>query len=176
MAPTLRNRVECTRKQVTIEVEEIPIQPMEFYFIRDDLLGDSCKRCALTAAFTQKNVKKSKPEDDFEVEKILDHMVEMVEAGKKRQRTEFYFVRWLGYGPEDDTWEPRENLRGCPEKIKEFEESRGTTSSAKKAKVTKPAAKAVKAVKAVKPAKRAQDKMLSDDEEVDAEFGEPVGS
>ncbi|EPS58007.1 chromomethylase, partial [Genlisea aurea] len=29
-------------------------------------------------------------------------------------------IRWKGYGPGDDTWEPLEGLSGCKEKLKEF--------------------------------------------------------
>ncbi|CAM0953312.1 unnamed protein product [Alopecurus aequalis] len=31
-----------------------------------------------------------------------------------------YVVQWKGYGPEEDTWEPIQNLSNCPLKIKEF--------------------------------------------------------
>jgi hypothetical protein len=32
-----------------------------------------------------------------------------------------YRVRWLGYGEDDDTWEPKRNLTNVHEKIAEFE-------------------------------------------------------
>ena len=34
----------------------------------------------------------------------------LVDAGVDDQGNELYKVRWAGYGPEDDTWEPSENL------------------------------------------------------------------
>ncbi|XP_044297712.1 M-phase phosphoprotein 8 isoform X4 [Varanus komodoensis] len=53
-------------------------------------------------------------EDDvYEVEKILD--VKTDEDGKI-----VYKVRWKGYSPEDDTWEPEEHLEDCREVLLEF--------------------------------------------------------
>ena len=51
-------------------------------------------------------------EPEFEVQEILD--CKRV-AGKLR-----YLVRWEGYGPEDDTWEPLVHLPRAKEAIEEF--------------------------------------------------------
>ncbi|XP_061484591.1 M-phase phosphoprotein 8 isoform X2 [Rhineura floridana] len=52
-------------------------------------------------------------EDDvYEVEKILDVKTE---DGKI-----LYKVRWKGYSPDDDTWEPEEHLEDCREVLLEF--------------------------------------------------------
>jgi len=50
---------------------------------------------------------------EFEVEEILDR--------KQKGRKVLYFVKWKGYGMDDATWEPKENLGNAPEIIKEFE-------------------------------------------------------
>jgi hypothetical protein len=52
-------------------------------------------------------------ENVFEVEAILA-MRKM--KGQERQ----YLIRWKGYTPEWDTWEPIENLDGCQKLLDDF--------------------------------------------------------
>nr|XP_016848122.1 PREDICTED: M-phase phosphoprotein 8 isoform X1 [Anolis carolinensis] len=52
-------------------------------------------------------------EDVYEVEKILDVKTE---GGKI-----LYKVRWKGYPPDDDTWEPEQHLEDCREVLLEFQ-------------------------------------------------------
>ncbi|KAM0881728.1 hypothetical protein ACQ4PT_032774 [Festuca glaucescens] len=54
--------------------------------------------------------------DEFVVEKLL----EICYGGSGRKNGVYFKVQWKGYGPEEDTWEPIENLSDCPLKIKEF--------------------------------------------------------
>jgi len=54
--------------------------------------------------------------DEFVVEKLL----EICYGGSGRKNGIYFKVQWKGYGPEEDTWEPIENLSYCPLKIKEF--------------------------------------------------------
>ena len=51
-------------------------------------------------------------EEEFEVETILDSRL-------RRGRLE-YLVRWKGYTPEHDSWEPERNLENAPEQIVAF--------------------------------------------------------
>lgn len=51
----------------------------------------------------------------FTVERLLCHR-------KQRNKTEFV-VKWLGYGPEHNTWEPESNLITCDELIAEYWQS-----------------------------------------------------
>lgn len=67
----------------------------------------------------------------YKVESILDHRVvsrrvkKNTRGAKKRTLVTEYKVRWQGYGPQDDTWEPRENLLTCSDLIKEYKLSKG---------------------------------------------------
>ncbi|KNE88802.1 hypothetical protein PSTG_17762, partial [Puccinia striiformis f. sp. tritici PST-78] len=50
--------------------------------------------------------------DEWEVEEILD-------GRKKGKKTEF-LVSWKGFGPEEDSWEPEQNLQNCKELLEKF--------------------------------------------------------
>lgn len=52
-------------------------------------------------------------EEVYEVEKILDHRI-------VRGRLQYY-VKWVGWdNPEDNTWEPEENLIQCPRLLRAY--------------------------------------------------------
>ncbi|ETN75609.1 hypothetical protein RB195_019730 [Necator americanus] len=59
-------------------------------------------------------------EEVYEVEKILDH--DDTEEGI------FYLVHWKGFGDEDDSWEPAENLAFATKAIDEYEARRKSKS------------------------------------------------
>lgn len=54
----------------------------------------------------------------YEVEEILE-ICYGDPNGKKCPELHFK-IRWKGYGPDYDTWEPKDGLSSCPEKLKEF--------------------------------------------------------
>ncbi|XP_065847428.1 DNA (cytosine-5)-methyltransferase CMT3-like [Euphorbia lathyris] len=57
--------------------------------------------------------------EEFEVEKLL--AVRYGDSTNKSKKTGLHFkVRWKGYGPDEDTWEPIDGLSDCKDKIKEF--------------------------------------------------------
>lgn len=49
---------------------------------------------------------------EYEVEQILDH--------KKEGHSWVFKVRWKGYDPSSDTWEPESNLKNCPEVLQSY--------------------------------------------------------
>ena len=53
-------------------------------------------------------------DEEFEVDRILDHKDKFV---NKTRTTREYLVKWLGYGPEHNTWEPERNLQNCQEAL-----------------------------------------------------------
>ncbi|KAI3714040.1 hypothetical protein L1987_72630 [Smallanthus sonchifolius] len=58
------------------------------------------------------------PKDEYEVEKLVDICYSELDGTSKRGLK--FKVRWSGYGPSDDTWEPIEELSKCKDKIREF--------------------------------------------------------
>ncbi|QRW23019.1 Retrotransposable element Tf2 protein [Rhizoctonia solani] len=55
-------------------------------------------------------------EEEYKVEQIID--------SKRQQGKWFYLIKWKGYGPEDNSWEPEELLEHSQEEIKRFNQAR----------------------------------------------------
>jgi hypothetical protein len=61
-----------------------------------------------------------KPEaTEFVVQKILAHKFD------KKGTTIRYLVRWEGYGPQFDTWEPRSHLKNSPRILEQYRKDHG---------------------------------------------------
>ncbi|CAN6335937.1 unnamed protein product [Urochloa humidicola] len=58
------------------------------------------------------------PPEEFEVWKLVD--ICFGDPNGVRNRGLYLKVRWKGYGPNDDTWEPIEGLKNCKEAIRDF--------------------------------------------------------
>jgi transposase InsO family protein len=54
-------------------------------------------------------------DNEFEVEKILDHRRYGVRASENE-----YLVKWLGYDDSENTWEPETNLDNCKQMVQQY--------------------------------------------------------
>lgn len=50
-------------------------------------------------------------EEAFQVEALCDAVSKRVRVGKKMKLQKQWLVKWVNYGPEDNTWEPEERLK-----------------------------------------------------------------
>lgn len=60
------------------------------------------------------------PPDPVVIDGNLEYEVEAILDSRYRYRRLEYKVRWKGYGPEDDTWEPAKNLGGAQRHVNDF--------------------------------------------------------
>jgi len=76
---------------------------------------------------------KDKPVEESEEEQEEEYVVERIIKKRVVKGKVEYYLKWVGYGEEDNTWEPKDNL-DCPELIEKFEEDLKTEEGADKAK------------------------------------------
>ncbi|KAG9142675.1 hypothetical protein Leryth_005435 [Lithospermum erythrorhizon] len=58
------------------------------------------------------------PPEEYEVHNLIG--ICFGDPNNDKKRDLYFKVRWKGYGPDDDTWEPIEGLSNCQERIREF--------------------------------------------------------
>lgn len=78
----------------------------------------------LTLPNKDKNHEQNGKEQSQEEEEEAEYEVETIVSFKKSEGQYFYNVLWRGYGPEDNTWEPSENLTSCAELLVDFYKAR----------------------------------------------------
>ncbi|KAL9660518.1 hypothetical protein QQ045_025333 [Rhodiola kirilowii] len=80
-----------------------------------DLLSED-ERNALNGA--EKDSAESDDSESFEVDRILD--ICYGDPKKTKKKGLYLKIRWKGYGPAEDSWEPLDGLRYCGKSIKDF--------------------------------------------------------
>ena len=60
-------------------------------------------------------------EEEWEIEAVLDHRYLKKRSGVVLE----FLIRWKGYGPSDDTWEPEDNLTNAEEDLKVYKRAHG---------------------------------------------------
>ena len=60
-------------------------------------------------------------QEEYEVDKILKHRDVRLREGVRRE----YLVKWKGYGPEHDCWEPSTNFENAQDIVREYHEASG---------------------------------------------------
>ncbi|KAM4056914.1 chromatin organization modifier domain-containing protein [Hirsutella rhossiliensis] len=58
-------------------------------------------------------------DQEYEAEQILDT--------RKQGQQQEYLVKWKGYGPEENTWEPTKHLTHCGSLLRQFNQQRSTS-------------------------------------------------
>ena len=72
-----------------------------------------------TVAKDDQENEKETQEEMMETEKEIFEVKEILDVRKREKKTE-YKIRWKGYHPMDDSWEPLENLTGSQELLDDF--------------------------------------------------------
>ena len=66
-------------------------------------------------------------EPEWEVERVLDHKDVPISAKSRRTRRE-YFVKWLDYGHESNSWVPEADFANCKDLLEKYYISRTAVS------------------------------------------------
>ncbi|KAF5373542.1 hypothetical protein D9758_000846 [Tetrapyrgos nigripes] len=74
-------------------------------------------------------VQKMQEEEEQESDKVPIYEVEVITSARVNEDGEWeYYVKWHGYGPEEDCWEPAENVKNCTRLLKAFWKEVGVDS------------------------------------------------
>jgi len=111
------------------------------------------------------NKKAAKKEEEESSEEDAQYEVERVLEEKMVRGVRHYLIRWKGYEPESDSWEPESTLN-CPELIKKFRDQANEENGAEPAKKAKKSEKdkPKKEKKLVKKESKPEVNWESDDE------------
>ncbi|CZT20425.1 uncharacterized protein RCC_06285 [Ramularia collo-cygni] len=125
LVPIIKKRPKATMPPAVSDIEDSDADMI-------DEIPAKKSKAAPVADEDEEGDDESGEEDEYQVEKILDHKT--VKGGI------LYRIKWLGYDDEaDETWEPEENLTGALEILRAYHIQVGGTpqptskSSAKKA-------------------------------------------
>ena len=66
---------------------------------------------------------KPPPEPEIQEDNTVEYEVEKIVDRRKRYGKMQFPVRWKGYGPEEDTWEPTASLRNAQRILKAYKDS-----------------------------------------------------
>lgn len=101
--------INRTKTEVMHVKEQSRVSPLTAEEARDvckhECPHDDCHRVFYSAHGCKVHAGKCRWRDMYTVDKILD--VKGATGSPKRR----FLIRWKGYGPDSDTWEPRKNLR-----------------------------------------------------------------
>ncbi|KAL4585179.1 hypothetical protein LXL04_009794 [Taraxacum kok-saghyz] len=90
------------------------------------LIGGGDSQPKEEPATIEEDEEEEEEEDDNDVDNVeifeVDQILSICYGDPKeiKKRDLYLKIRWKGYGPEEDTWEPLEGLSDCHDKIKEF--------------------------------------------------------
>ncbi|KAM4057638.1 chromatin organization modifier domain-containing protein [Hirsutella rhossiliensis] len=69
----------------------------------------------------------AKPQEKIEVDDDQEYEAEQILDTRKQGQQQEYLVKWKGYGPEENTWEPTKHLTHCGSLLRQFNQQRSTS-------------------------------------------------
>ena len=68
---------------------------------------------------------------EYSIQFLFVLQVESILGKRTRHGKVEYLIRWKGFGPSEDSWEPVKNLQGCQQLIKDFTKTRSPSPGRK---------------------------------------------